>query len=50
MLDDEKFLKVLHHVLFEVIVVEGHLVCPESGRKFPISKGIPNMLLDEDEV
>jgi len=26
------------------------LICPESGRKFPISKGIPNMLLNEDEV
>jgi multifunctional methyltransferase subunit TRM112 len=31
-------------------VEEGTLVCPESGRKFPINKGIPNMLLNEDEV
>ena len=50
MLEDEKFLRVLHHVLFEIVVTEGQLVCPESGRKFPINKGIPNMLLDEDEV
>ncbi|CAB0005728.1 unnamed protein product [Nesidiocoris tenuis] len=31
-------------------VVEGDLICPETGRKFPITSGIPNMLLNEDEV
>ena len=50
MMEDEKILRLLHHILLECIVMEGNLVCPESGRKFPISKGIPNMLLDEDEV
>ena len=30
-------------------VEEGQLICPESGRRFPIQKGIPNMLLNEDE-
>lgn len=30
--------------------MEGSLICPETGRKFPVSKGIPNMLLNEDEV
>lgn len=47
---DTEFLKAVHHVLLEVKVVEGGLVCPESGRVFPITKGIPNMLLQEDEV
>ncbi|CAH3018366.1 unnamed protein product [Porites evermanni] len=47
---DEEFLKKVHHVLLEVEVDEGSLVCPESGRKFPIKNGIPNMLLNEDEV
>ncbi|XP_062892281.1 multifunctional methyltransferase subunit TRM112-like protein [Mobula hypostoma] len=47
---DEDFLQKLHHVLLEVEVVEGVLKCPESGREFPISKGIPNMLLNEDEA
>jgi multifunctional methyltransferase subunit TRM112 len=47
---DTETLKVLHHVLFEVHVIEGELVCPESGRKFPVQDGIPNMLLHEDEV
>ena len=29
----------LHHVLFEVHVIDGDLVCPESGRRFPIKEG-----------
>lgn len=48
--DNEEFLKKTHHVLMEVEVIEGNLICPESGRKFPVSNGIPNMLLKEDEV
>lgn len=48
--NDTEFLKKVHHVLLEVEVVNGELVCPETGRKFPISNGIPNMLLNEDEV
>lgn len=47
---NEEFLRAFHHALLEVHVEEGTLVCPESGRKFPINKGIPNMLLNEDEV
>ncbi len=48
--DNEEFLKAAHHALLEVEVVEGELECPETGRKFPITGGIPNMLLQEDEV
>lgn len=40
----------VHHALFEVEIMEGELICPETGRKFPIKKGIPNMLCNEDEV
>ena len=40
----------MHHALVEIEVIEGHLECPESGRQFPIKNGIPNMLLNEDEV
>ena len=39
-----------NHGHMQVEVVEGELECPESGRKFPVSEGIPNMLLKEDEV
>lgn len=48
-LADEELLKSLHRVLLEVEVVEGELECPETGRKFPIRNGIPNMLVGEDE-
>eukprot|EP00112_Aurelia_sp_Birch-Aquarium-sp1_P026121 Seg906.10 transcript_id=Seg906.10/GoldUCD/mRNA.D3Y31 product="Multifunctional methyltransferase subunit TRM112 B" protein_id=Seg906.10/GoldUCD/D3Y31 len=47
---DEEFLRKVHHILLEIEIVEGNLICPETGRKFPVSKGIPNMLLTEDEV
>jgi len=44
------FLKKAHHVLLEVEVINGDLICPESSRKFPVTDGIPNMLLNEDEI
>ncbi|VDK44630.1 unnamed protein product [Anisakis simplex] len=47
---DESLLKRLHHVLLSVEVIEGELKCPETGRIFPIREGIPNMLVNEDEV
>lgn len=50
LLNDEDFLRKLHHALLEVVVVEGELVCPETGRKFPISDCIANLMLHEDEV
>merc|ERR1712066_684277 len=31
--NDESILKSIHHALVEVEVVEGKLVCPESGRE-----------------
>ena len=48
-LKNEEILKRLHHVLLELEIIEGDLVCPETGRKFPIKNGIPNMLVNEDE-
>lgn len=48
--NDEAFLQLAHHVLLEVDVKEGALTCPESGRVFPITNGIPNMLLNDDET
>ena len=48
--NDEEVLKKVHHALVEIEVIQGHLECPESGRQFPINNGIPNMLLNEDEV
>ena len=30
-------------------VAKGKLVCPESGREFPVKDCIPDMLLNDDE-
>ena len=35
--NDEEFLKAFHHALLEVHVKEGYLICPDSGRRFPIT-------------
>lgn len=48
--DDDDFLRKVHHFLFEVHVVEGALLCPDTRRRYPIANGIPNMLLHEDEL
>lgn len=34
----------------QINVKEGELKCQNCGRAFPIKKGIPNMLLNEEEV
>ena len=47
---NEDFLRIVHHCLLEVRLVEGFLICPESQRRFPVNNSIPNMLLREDEV
>lgn len=46
----EEFLQQLHHILFEIHIQDGTLICPTTGRSFPVKDGIPNMLLHEDEV
>jgi multifunctional methyltransferase subunit TRM112 len=48
--EDEAFLRSLHALVMDVHVVEGALVCPNCARSYPIKKGIPNMLLREDEL
>lgn len=50
MLASDDFLRRFHRALLQLHVEEGALLCPETGRRFPINKGIPNMLLHEDEV
>ena len=50
MLDDEGFRQQLHLILLKRQVVEGNMVCPHCGRVYEIKNGIPNMLLNEDEV
>ena len=47
---DDKMIAQYHKVLFDVHLIQGHLVCPDTGRKFPVKDGIPNMILHEDEI
>lgn len=43
MLDDD-FLQTLHHVLLEIHIEQGAMVCPGCGHVYPILNGIPNMV------
>lgn len=45
----EDDLKLVHKALFDIEVITGILTCPESGKRFNISDGIPNMLCDEED-
>jgi len=47
---NDDLLKKAYRALFEIEVITGEMECPESGRKFPIQNGVPNMLINEDEV
>ncbi|KAF9782497.1 Trm112p-domain-containing protein [Thelephora terrestris] len=49
MIDDD-LLKALHHVLLEIHIEEGQMTCPNCNHVYPISNGIPNMLLAEHEI
>ena len=42
--------KTLFCVLFEIHILEGILICPDTQREFVIKDGIPNMILHEDEL
>ncbi|CAJ1967200.1 unnamed protein product [Cylindrotheca closterium] len=46
---DPAFLQALYHILMNVHLVKGMLTCPASGREFPVTDGIVNMMLEEEE-
>ncbi|XP_021912620.1 multifunctional methyltransferase subunit TRM112-like protein At1g22270 [Carica papaya] len=48
-LESYEFMRKFHHALLELHLEEDALVYLETRMKFPASKGIPNMLLHEDE-
>ena len=47
---DKNVLEYLHNILFEVKVEEGNLVCANCGREYMIKRGIPDMVLKDDEI
>ena len=43
-LEDDDFLTLVHHLLINVQVVNGTLICKESNKRFPIINRIPNLV------
>jgi multifunctional methyltransferase subunit TRM112 len=41
---DDDFIQALHHLLLDIHIIEGSLICPETGYRFPIHEGIPSMM------
>jgi multifunctional methyltransferase subunit TRM112 len=44
LLMDSEFLRAAHHLLLDVHIVQGALVCTETGTVYPIENGLPNMM------
>ena len=49
-LQDKDVLEYLHNILFEVEIEDGNLVCANCGREYMIKRGIPDMVLKDDEL
>ena len=49
-LEDNSFLEAMHHLLLDIHILDGFLVCPESGRRFPVKDGIPDMMIPESDA
>jgi multifunctional methyltransferase subunit TRM112 len=49
MAKDDEFLRALYHILMNVHVIHGKLVCPQTGREFSVQDGIANFMLNEEE-
>ena len=47
--ENDAFLQALYHILIHVHLINGMLTCPTTGREFPVTDGIPNMILAEKE-
>ena len=43
-LEDKDFLLAMHNLLLDIHIIKGFLVCPESGRRFPIENRIVDMM------
>eukprot|EP01117_Protostelium_nocturnum_P003994 TRINITY_DN15267_c0_g1_i1.p1 TRINITY_DN15267_c0_g1~~TRINITY_DN15267_c0_g1_i1.p1 ORF type:complete len:123 (-),score=27.53 TRINITY_DN15267_c0_g1_i1:14-382(-) len=47
---NQEFLKTLHDIIIDTHIQQGSLTCNNCKRVYPINNGIPNMLLNENEV
>ncbi|EGR34278.1 hypothetical protein IMG5_018160 [Ichthyophthirius multifiliis] len=50
LIENEDFMKQLHTIIMETHIITGKLVCPNCQRNYPIVNGIPNMILNDDEI
>uniref|UniRef100_A0A7S1I6R3 Multifunctional methyltransferase subunit TRM112-like protein n=1 Tax=Eutreptiella gymnastica TaxID=73025 RepID=A0A7S1I6R3_9EUGL len=48
--EDEELLKMLHHVLNEIKVIDGQLECPDTHATFTVKDGIPKMIFEDGDV
>lgn len=46
---DKTFLRALYHVLMDVHLINGMLTCGETGREFPVTNGVVDMMMEESE-
>jgi multifunctional methyltransferase subunit TRM112 len=47
---DDGLIADLSRIVFDVHVMEGKLICPDTKREFIVKDGIPNMIMHEDEI
>jgi multifunctional methyltransferase subunit TRM112 len=48
--ENSEVLKYIHHCIFEVTITTGKLQCPNCGKEYQIADGIPNLILNDDEI
>lgn len=44
LMEDSDFITAMHNLLLDIHIIKGFLVCPESGRRFPIENRIVDMM------
>ena len=49
MAQEPEFLRALYHVLMNVHLVKGMLICPDTGREFPVTNSIVDFTMEEEE-
>jgi multifunctional methyltransferase subunit TRM112 len=49
-INNMEILKYIHHLINEVQIVEGKLICNNCNREYIIHNGIPNLVLNDNEV
>ncbi|MCQ2818378.1 MAG: hypothetical protein MJ252_14015 [archaeon] len=48
--ETKEFWEFMHHVLFEFNIIKGKLICPNCQREYEIIRGIPDMVLTDNEI